>query len=260
MSPRRSRHRTSGEEPEQVFYLERALISENTARITGGEVTHALRSLRLRMGDGVVLVDGKGKRYRGSITEIGKTHLDVEVASEEVIVSWPARELWLGTGVLRSTRMDMIIEKASELGVKRLVPLILEHGVARPEPEGSKLDRWHRIAVESLKQSKRAHLMEIGAPSGLEAFLDSLPPARTLWVADSGGRAAPGVAQDELGPLVLVVGPEGGISPSEKRQLEDSGASLIRLGGNRLRAETAVLCLVAVGLLALGELAPPDGH
>jgi 16S rRNA (uracil1498-N3)-methyltransferase len=261
MSPRRRRHRTSGEEPEQVLYIGGAIVSEKTARITGGEVTHALRSLRLRIGDGVVLIDGRGKRYHGSITGIGKTHFDVEIASEETIVSWPAHELWLGAGVLRSTRMDMVVEKTSELGVKRLVPLLLEHCVARPDVEGSKLDRWHRIAVESLKQSKRAHLMEIGAPSDLETFLDSLPPARTLWVADPGGRAAPEAARDAgVGPLVLVVGPEGGISPSEKRKLEDSGASLIRLGGNRLRAETAALCLVVAGLLALGEMAPPDGH
>jgi len=156
--------------------------------------------------------------------------------------------------------MDTLVEKASELGVKRLVPLLLEHCVARPEVEGTKLDRWLRIAVESLKQSKRAHLMEVGPPSDLEAFLDALPSSRSLWVADPGGAAAMEAGREARdGPLVLVVGPEGGISLSEIKQLEDSGAVLVRLGGNRLRAETAALALVTAGLLALGEMGPPDG-
>jgi 16S rRNA (uracil1498-N3)-methyltransferase len=260
MPPRRHRPRTSGDEPEQVLYVEEAAAPDSIARITGGEAAHARRSLRLRAGDGVVLVDGKGKRYHGSITEIGKTHLDVAVSSEESIVAWPSRELWLGAGVLRSTRMDTIVEKASELGVKRLIPLLLEHCVARPQGEGTKLDRWQRIAVESLKQSKRAQLMDVEVPTDLEAFLEALPPSRSLWVADPDGEA-PGEAAREPseGPLILVVGPEGGVSPSEIEQLRDSGAKFIRLGGNRLRAETAALALVTAGLLAHGELDPPDG-
>lgn len=231
------------------------------ARVTGGEVGHARRSLRLRTGDRVALVDGKGMRYHGSIIAMEKTHLDVTIASEETLVTWPTRELWLGAGVLRSTRTDMIVEKASELGVTRLFPLLLEHCVARPQGEGTKLDRWHRIAVGSLKQSKRAHLMAVEPPTDLESFLEVLPSSRTLWVADPDGDSPDQAAREAgEGPLVLVVGPEGGVSPNEIEQLRDSGARSIRLGGNRLRAETAALCLVTAGLLAHGEMIPPDDH
>jgi 16S rRNA (uracil1498-N3)-methyltransferase len=132
--------------------------------------------------------------------------------------------------------------------------------VSRPEGEGTKLDRWRRIAVESLKQSTRARLMEIGPPNDLEAFLESLPPSRNLWVADPTGEAAADAAREAGdGPLVLVVGPEGGISPNEINELKDARADFIRLGGNRLRAETAALALVTAGLLLLGEMDPPDG-
>lgn len=257
----RPRRRPSGDdEPEQVLYVETGASPGQIVRLEGGEALHARQSLRLRSGDPVHLVDGRGGRFAGEIAAMDKAGLSVRVDSEERIALWPRRTVWLGAGVLRSTRMDFLIEKASELGVARFVPLLLKRCVARPAEDGAKQERWHRLAVESLKQSKRARLLDLAPPSDLDGFLESLPPDRELWVADPEGRAPLDAARETgEGPLVLVVGPEGGLAPEERGILDRAGGRFVRLGGHRLRAETAVVTLLAAALATLGEMDPGPG-
>ena len=192
--------------PEQVLYLDTPPVLGEEVQVEGAEAQHA-RSLRLRTGDPVHVVDGRGGRYRGRVTALGKHGIRLRLDAEERLRVWPAREIWLGAGVLRSTRMDFLIEKASELGVTRLVPLLLQYCVARPHEDGAKQERWHRLAVESLKQSRRARLLEVTPPMGLEEFLGALPSPHALWVADPAGsapaKAAMGVGTEAL---ALVVG------------------------------------------------------
>ena len=245
------------DEPEQVLYAGTAPLPGHPIRLEGSEAEHARRSLRLRTGDPVSLVDGRGGRYHGRIVNLDKHGLEVEVAATERIPAWPGRALWLGAGVLRSTRMDFIIEKASELGVTRMVPLLLKRCVARPAEEGAKHERWHRLAVESLKQSKRANLLELAPPSSLDEFLAGLPAGATVWVADPSGETPTEAASATAeGLLALVVGPEGGLSEEERGLLERHGVRFVGLGGHRLRAETAVVTLLAAALSALGEFGP----
>ncbi len=257
---RPARRHSGDDEPEQVLYLESGAAPGQTVRLEGGEAVHARKSLRLRTGDPVHMVDGRGGRFAGVITNLDKHGVDVHVDTEERVDVWPRRPVWLGAGVLRSTRMDFLIEKASELGVTRFVPLLLNRCVARPAEDGAKQERWHRLAVESLKQSRRARLLDLAAPADLDAFLDMLPEGAELWVADPEGRAPAAVARDTGdGPLVLVVGPEGGLAPEERGVLERAGGRFVRLGGHRLRAETAVVTLLASALATLGEMDPPAG-
>ncbi len=250
-----------GEEPEQVLYLEDPPVPGQPVRLGGGEAAHARRSLRLRTGSPVSLVDGLGTRYHGRVTALDKQGLEVEVERSEAIPAWPRRRIWLGAGVLRSTRMDVVVEKASELGVERLVPLVLKRCVARPAEAGTKEDRWHRLAVESLKQCRRARLLEVAAPSTLDELLEARPAGARLWVADPAGEAPARAAGDvpPEAPLLLVVGPEGGLAPEEHGVLERAGARFVGLGGHRLRAETAGVALVAAALAVLGELGPAAG-
>lgn len=267
-----------GRVPEQVLYLPDPPGVGERARVEGGEADHARRSLRVRSGDPVFLVDGRGCRYEARVTGLGKGHLEVQVLGRTPVPVWPERRVTLAAGVLRSTRMDVVVEKASELGVSRFVPLVLHRSMARPGEEGAKTARWRRLAVESLKQCRRARLMEVEAPQALEAFLEARAASGRLWVADPGGldpreAAAAGEAPGEAGPfappgpesssapqdagkgsLTLVVGPEGGLTPGELELLASRGAVRVGLGGHRLRAETAGLALLVAALAALGEL------
>lgn len=257
MAPRR--RRADGEEPEQVLYLPDPPAPGGTAVLSGGEADHARRSLRLRLQDPVSLVDGNGRRFRGTVSGLGKSEMRVRVDSMEILDPWPREEIWLGAGVLRSTRMDTLVEKASELGVSRLCPLVLDRSVARPHEEGAKEQRWQRLAVESMKQCRRARLMEVLPPRSLEAFLEEVPDGATLWAADPGGEppAEAGIGPGE-GPVILVVGPEGGLAGPEIELLGARGARWVALGGNRLRAETAAMTLVVAALGVLGALRAPS--
>ena len=161
-------------EPEHVLYQPDLMPGDRRTSLEGPEADHAHRSLRVRTGDPIVLVNGTGHRFRGVVASLGKHRLDVDLNHEEVLAVWPSTPVWLAAGVLRSTRMDTLVEKASELGVTRFFPLVMERSVARPDEGGTKLERWRRVAVESLKQCKRSHLMEVAAPVTPEEWLDTL--------------------------------------------------------------------------------------
>jgi len=238
--------------PEQVLYQDAMLSPGGTTRLEGSEADHARKSLRLRSGDAVHLVNGRGRRYQGRVIDLGKQFVDVEIQAEELLPVWPRANIWLGAGVLRSTRMDTLVEKASELGVRRFVPLVLERSVAKPDGEGTKEGRWHRLAVASLKQSRRAELMEVDVPRTLEAFLNGLPPEAKIWAADPEGENPRDVQVTRPEMMALVVGPEGGLSSRERSLLAERKARFLALGRNRLRAETAAIALVTAALV-LGE-------
>jgi 16S rRNA (uracil1498-N3)-methyltransferase len=261
VSPRRFAGAAEGREPEQVLFSSETPAPGRTVRIGGGEAEHARRSLRLRTGDPVHLVDGRGGRYRGRIAILGKAHLEVAVLDGERLAAWPSRTIWLGMGILRGPRMDAAVEKASELGVARFVPLLLERSMARPREEGIKDERWHRLAVESLKQSRRAELMDVDPPTPLDGFLAAWPADRAARFADPLGNPPQHASGGEgSGPLILVVGPEGGLSPREREALTGARALPISLGNNRLRAETAAVALLVSALTVLGELGAQPGE
>ncbi len=243
-------------EPEQVLYLGSGARVGESIRIEGSEADHARRSLRIRSGDAIHLVDGVGHRFAGHVADLDKRSIEVAVESVEDLSPWPDQRLILAAGVLRSTRMDQVVEKASELGVERFVPLVLARSVARPHEAGAKLDRWRRIAVESLKQCRRATLMDVAEPMELGAFLLTLPETGTLWVADPDGEDPRHRVDPPWGggPLVCVVGPEGGLDETEMGLLQRRGGLGVRLGGHRLRAETASLALVAAALTVIGAM------
>lgn len=251
---RRGRASRAGE-PEQVLYVPVTPEVGTRVRVEGEHGDHGRRSLRLRPGDAVALVDGRRNRFHGHVTGLDRRGFEVEVERHEPLAVWPAVPITLAAGVLKSTRMDTLVEKASELGAVRFVPLVLERTVARPGEDGAKHQRWERIAIESLKQSRRAELMTVAAPTSLEAFLAGLEPDITLVVAEPSGDGPGAWARSgAAGPLALVVGPEGGLTEPEQAALRDAGARSISLGNNRLRAETAGVTLLVAVLTALGTL------
>lgn len=256
MSRSRGERRPRGDRaPEQVLYAPEAAAGSRV-RIEGPEADHGLRSLRLRTGAEVYLVDGRGTRFQGEVVSVAKRALEVEVLRAQPIAVWPTRRVALAAGVLKSTRMDIVVEKASELGVDAFHPLNLKHCVARPHERGVKRDRWERLAVESLKQCRRARLMTVHPPTDLPHFLASLPVPGGLWFAEPSGGAIAGAAQHltDASCLTLVVGPEGGLAPEEVEGLTGAGGIPVTLGGHRLRAETAAVTLVTAALAILGEL------
>ncbi len=213
--------------PPDAFAGARVVLPEPEAR-------HATRVLRLRAGAEIEVVDGQGGRYRVRLTHTAIGEAEGEVVAREH--EPPPPPFTLALGVLKADeRFEFALEKAVELGVTRLVPLL----TARVEARRVRLDRLHAHALAAMKQSLRAHLPEITAP---QALADVLTPGALLLHESAPAEAIlPRLLPAADAPVTLLIGPEGGFSDAEVAQATLAGARIASLGPVRLRAETAAV-------------------
>ena len=205
------------------------------------ESHHALTVLRRHDRDPVILVDGRGHRLgarlagkRGKLAELEILSVTFDPSEQS------APRLCLACGVVKGRRWEWVLEKAVELGVHRITPLLTEHGVV--EPREGRRERWLAILRAALKQSGRCWLPELDEPQGLAEFLAGREPG-PLWFgavpAERTGLAPEPEAPADAAWLTVAVGPEGGWSPEERGALVDAGAQALDLGPHVLRTETA---------------------
>lgn len=214
------------------------LIGNDTViTLDTAEGRHATGPLRLRSGDEVVLADGAGHTAAARLVVAGKTRVNAEIVSVRVEPVLPGDGVTLALAVIESKAMDWAVQKAVEIGVRRLQPIVTDRTQSGRRTYSGRSDHWHHIALQALKQCRRPWAMEI-----LE--LRSL----TDLVADS---EAGGVVADQEGVAfgglprscgsVLAVGPEGGFSGAENEVFTARGWVRLRLGPNILRSETAAV-------------------
>lgn len=214
------------------------------------DTAHRLRRvLRLAEGTELLLCDGRGLTVRavwaaGQLTPLPETAHRTPLAE---------RPLLLAVGVLKGERMDWLVEKAAELGVHTLQPLLLQHCVVKLQgrDRNEKQARWQGLADAALEQCGRRQRLEVAVPTSLHEWLAAAPA--TLWLADErpGSEPLQGVALPSAGPAGLVIGPEGGLSDEERSRLLARGAVAVSLSDAVLRAETAAL---AGAVIASGRL------
>jgi 16S rRNA (uracil1498-N3)-methyltransferase len=223
-----------------------------TCELEGSEFHHLAHVMRAGLGDSVVLFDGQGNSAEAQIVELSKSRAALRLANRR-----SQREdgpiVVLATAVPKADRFRWLVEKATELGVSRLIPLQTAHSVM--EPGATKLDKMRAAVIEACKQSGRDRLMAIDPLTEWQAFLASTKETGRLLVAEPGGAPQASlceVKQPER-PLVLVVGPEGGFSDVEIIQAADAGGHCISLGSRILRTETAAIALAALCLLPCPE-------
>lgn len=210
----------------------------------GDEARHMGRVVRVGVGEEVEVFDGLGYATRAEVVEIGKDR----VALRPVGPPLPDREapvaLTLASAVPKGDRFDWLVEKATELGVARLVPLRTERSVV--DPRGAKLDRLRRVVVEASKQCGRNRLMTIEGPTSWADLLRQVGRDTVRLVAHPGGLPFAGWPQPPRGgSAVVAVGPEGGFSDAEIEAARAAGWGKLSLGATLLRVETAGLTAVA---------------
>ena len=226
-----------------IFYAPPSHIRNNIAELRGQEATHASRVLRAREGDTLVLVDGKGGRYRGPIRRITEDAVQVEIEETEK-AGKPDPELKLGIGIIKKRdRLEFAVEKAVELGASGIALFRSRRTVK----ESIRMDRLESKALSAMKQSLRSWLPEIEDYSSLEKLLESCPDYTPLVAHEKIGSEEQEVALSDLGSgkYLLLVGPEGGFSDSEIEFLKSREAVLVSLGANRLRTETAAVAFLS---------------
>jgi len=214
--------------------------------LTGDEARHLARVRRVGVGESVVTFDGRGATWRAEVRGIGRDRIDLAVLGPAAPGRVAPCELTLATALPKGDRVDWLVEKATELGVARLVPLRTERSVV--DPRAGKLDRLRRLVVEAAKQSGRARLMEIADPLPWPDLLGrDASPVRLI--AHPGG--APATAWPRAGRargVVLAVGPEGGFTDAEVDAARAAGWLPADLGATLLRIETAGLAGSAIVL------------
>ena len=225
------------------------ILSEGAAVPATPEALHYLtRVLRLGGGDAVRLFDDRTGEWVAELGEPGRRalmfHVKHRLGPREGVP-----DLWLCAAPVRRQRWEWMVEKATELGVARVVPVLTRRAVV----DKAKPDRMRAIAVEAAEQCGRTALPEIAEAVPLPALLENWPPERQLLHADeAGGQAMRGVAR--AGPTAVLIGPEGGWADEERAAIRAlRAASAITLGPRTLRAETAGLAAVTAWMAVAGD-------
>lgn len=208
-------------------------------RLLEEEVHHVYKVLRGRPGDRVEVVDGTGRLFVAEL--LGGS--EAAILEERPTAGGDEGEVVLYQAVPKGRHMDLVVEKATELGVSRIVPLSTERSVVRLSEGDGKAQRWRRVAEAAARQSLRLHIPEV---SDIVSFSEAAREVGETGVLLHNGAQLPHLEDVVPGPLVgLFVGPEGGFSDGELTMARDAGLSLASLGPYRLRSETAGVVAVA---------------
>lgn len=238
------------------FFIKGKIQKSSTVFLSGTEHHHLRNVVRIRPGEEVHLFNEAGGSFVARVEEVGKEKTRLFVL-HQTKTRKPRVVITLGQGLLKSKKMDFVIQKATELGVVTFVPVVTARSIVRTDSLSErKMERWRRIALEASKQSGRSRLPDIHPPVRLEGFLSMPGRARRLFFSEKGGPPLKDILmrpfQEGRGEpespdeVRLLVGPEGGWTEGEVRDILSAGFEAASLGSLVLRAETAAVVSVAV--------------
>ena len=227
-------------------YVEQALAAGRAAVLSGTAANHVARVLRAREGDSLTLFDGRGGEYAAIITGVRKDTVQVDVHEHRPIERESALDLTLVQGVSRGERMDWVMQKATELGVRRIVPVMTERAVVRLDDKHGqrKVQHWRAIVVAACEQCGRNRVPDVAVPLGFHETLRALDAETTRVLLSPAGTLR---VRDLPRPtkVTLLIGPEGGLSDNEEHAAVAARFQQVQLGPRILRTETAALAALA---------------
>jgi 16S rRNA (uracil1498-N3)-methyltransferase len=239
------------------LYVEQPLAEGATLILEGAPANYLGNVLRLQPGAQLKIFDNRTGEWLARIAEAGRKRVTVAV-TRQLRPREPVPDLWLVFAPLKKGRIDWLVEKATELGAARLVPVLTQRTVV----DRLNLDRLRAHAIEAAEQCERTALPELVEPAKLAALLRGWPEDRALFFADeNGGEPFAELAAANTGPAAILIGPEGGFTPEEGAAIRAlPQARAVSLGPRILRAETAAIAAMAVWMSAAGDWsAPPRG-
>lgn len=224
-----------------------------------GPQAHYLRNvLRVRSGTMVTLFDGAGFEAEARVCVIGRARIQLEVGTPKRAETMPRLVVSLVVGLSKGDKLDLVVEKATELGVGAILPALSERAVVRLEGERAerRRQRWLRIAEAAAAQSRRAEIPRIAPVRSLREQLGAAEGASRLlfWEGARGGEGLSGIARPSALSVAVAVGPEGGFTATEVQAATELGYLPLSLGPRVLRAETAAIAAVALVQYAWGDL------
>jgi 16S rRNA (uracil1498-N3)-methyltransferase len=232
-------------------------ISGGYAVLTGEDARHITKSLRMRTGEEIILCDGRGTDFHGRVSVLGE-EVGVEILSSGPSRSEPAARLTLYQALPKADKLDFIVQKAVELGVSEIVPVLTSRCVSRPDGKAmeKKRERLAKTALEAAKQSGRGIIPEVAPLADFSGALACMKQAGLAILCYERAELPLREALRGKAPasVAVMIGSEGGFSREEAAGAEALGIPAVSLGSRILRCETAPVCALSAILYALGEL------
>jgi 16S rRNA (uracil1498-N3)-methyltransferase len=242
------------------FFISSAALNENKATLTGGELDHMRRALRLRPGDRVTLFDDSGAEHQGVIRSYGPRAADIEIIHSGRPERESKLEIFLAQALGKGDKMDFVVEKATELGVSAIAPFLSSRAVPKLDAIKSAMrqDRWRKIAISAAKQSGRTTIPEILELSDFSTLVSRPWPCdeKLIFGPVKADYSLRQMAADRspFRSIILAIGPEGGFTPEEMAQARERGFRAVSLGKRILRTETAALAALSIVQFISGDM------
>ncbi|MGE5415220.1 MAG: 16S rRNA (uracil(1498)-N(3))-methyltransferase [Acidobacteriota bacterium] len=243
------------------FYVDRSSIDNENVSISGDEARHISRVLRMEPGDRIIVFDGTGQEYLVELIDVGNNVEGQIIANETANNESPVR-LTLVQGLAKGEKMELIIQKAVELGVHRIVPVHTEYAVVKLDEKKArdKSERWQRIALEACKQCGRSVPPRVELVANLGQALSMNQDLVGLFFYEHSEKAnlkevlQHNNEQIQNHGAAIYTGPEGGFSEHEVNQAIGAGVNIVGLGPRILRTETAGLAAISIVMYELGDI------
>lgn len=241
------------------FFISPEHISNDQVKLLGPDVDHIRTVLRLKPGDNIYVMDGSGKRYSVSLTNIRREEILGEIVSIDNVGTESPLTIHMGQVLLKGNKFDDIISKAVELGVHSLTPLISDRCVVKLKRDDleKKAVRWQKIALEAAKQCRRTIIPDVEHGQSLETFFQKCKEYELkimFWENERSTRIKDLEVRESFGNIAVVTGPEGGFTESEIKMARKYGFKIASLGPRILRAETAPIAVLAILQNLCGDL------
>jgi 16S rRNA (uracil1498-N3)-methyltransferase len=249
-------------------FVEGALTPGAIVELARDTASHLAKVLRARSGDELILFNGDGREFTGAIEAVRGSRVSAAIGAARSIDRESSLQLTLLQCVPRGDRMDFIVQKATELGVGRIVPVLSRRSVVRLDDSqsASKQAHWRAVAVSACEQCGRNRLPAVDVPQPLLNYLGAMTPSETpgllrlVLEPDGAARASQGTGSlgtHAAGPVTgadIAIGPEGGFAPEELEAFELAAFARLRLGPRVLRTETAAIAAIVVLQARFGDM------
>ncbi|OFI07188.1 ribosomal RNA small subunit methyltransferase E [Clostridium acetireducens DSM 10703] len=243
------------------FFINKENIIENKAFIEGDDVKHAYKVLRLKPGENVSINNCEGSEFLGKIEEINKKQVVVKILEKLPINNESNIDIYLYQGLPKLNKMDLIVQKSTELGVKKITPIVTKRVVVKNEKgEFKKVDRWNKIALESCKQCKRSIIPTINYPMDFQNIIEELKEVDIIVVPyeNQTGYGIKNMFNElnkkDINKVAIIIGPEGGFEEEEIQILKNLEAYIVTLGPRIFRTETAGVIAASLIMYEIGDI------
>ena len=218
---------------------------------------HLMKVLRLGSGDSLTVFDGCGGEYDATVARVSRTAVEVDLGVHWTVDRESALSVELGQGICKGDRMDLVVQKATELGVRAIRPVLCERTVVKLDPSRAerRIAHWRAIAVHAAQQSGRTRVPDVSGVEYLHTWLSRPEPGPRIVLSPDAEASLADLdrpAPDEA--VRLLVGPEGGLAPRELEHARAAGFAELRLGPRVLRTETAALVALSMLQARWGDL------